>query len=134
MRKIIYISIFVFILASNTAYSQADEFKTECGIGYIKKMQQYRTWKQEGIPLKIELDTTGIKQIGKPKDTKITISPWNGSGTYYEYHSINQMSNMAVTAMQYRLPVRLASLTDDCTGYYYSLIIQVCTDETTCRE
>jgi hypothetical protein len=133
MRKIICIAMCVFISASNVAYSQVKGFKTECGIGYIKKMQQHRGDWKEGIPLEIELDTTGITQIGVPKDTKITITPWNGVGTYYEYNSINQTSNMAVTAMQYRLPVRLASLTDSCTGYYYGIVVQVCTDETTCR-
>ena len=133
MRNVIFPATLIILFSSNAAHSKIEEFKVECGIGYIKKVQQNRIYDGNYSPMNIELDITGIPQIGTPKDTKVTVTQVGGSGEWYEYPALQRISDTAMTAMQYRLPVRLASRTDDCIGNYKDIIIQACTDETTCR-
>lgn len=134
MRKITSLTVLVFLSLSGAAHSQEKSLKTECGIGYIKKVQQNRvTDDGENASLEIELDITGIPQINNPKDTKVIIEDTSGSGEWFEYSYIVRYSNTALTAMQYRLPVRLASRTDSCTGTYRNIVIQACTDFNSCR-
>ncbi|WP_261232405.1 hypothetical protein [Serratia entomophila] len=134
MRKITSLIVLVILSLSGTAHSQVKSFKTECGIGYIKKVQQNRvTDDGENASLEIELDITGIPQINNPKDTKVIIEDTSGSGQWFEYSYIQRYSDTAMTAMQYRLPVRLASRNDSCTDTYRNIVIQACTDFNSCR-